>query len=89
MPAVSGYTVSVEEREVSSFACCFRVDSVSGSEGGVIVCLLFQGTQCQWKKGRCHRLPAVSGWIVSVRVNGGVIVCLLFQGGYISVSGSE
>ena len=26
---------------------------------------------------RCHRLPAVSGWIVSVGVSGGVIVCLL------------
>ena len=41
--AVSGCIVSVGVREVSSFACCFRVHSVSGSEGGVIVCLLFQG----------------------------------------------
>ena len=80
MPAVSGWIVSVGVTEVSSIACCFRVDSVSGSEGGVVVCLLFQGTQCQWKKGRCHRLPAVSGWIVSVGSEGGVIVCLLFQG---------
>ena len=37
--------MSVGVSEVLSFACCFRVDSVSGSE---------------W---RCHRLPAVSGWI--------------------------
>ena len=37
----------------------------------------------------CHRLPAVSGCIVSVGGSGVVIVCLLFQGGYISVSGSE
>ena len=41
--AVSGWIVSVGVREVSSFACCFRVDSVSGSDGGVIDCLLFQG----------------------------------------------
>ena len=76
--------MSVGVSEVLSSACCFRVHSVSGSDGDVIVCLFFQGTQCQCgyisvsgREWSCHRLPAVSGWIVSVGVSGGVIVCLL------------